>query len=349
MKARYLIGGAAALAVAAATGLAVGLPKLAADDAATAAGPQQTAEVTRQTLADTERKTGTLGYGTEYTIGARSSGTVTWLAAENAVVNQGGPLYHVNNEPVSLLYGTLPAYRQLRSGIDGPDVLQLEQNLHALGYRGFTVDREFTASTADAVRDWQEDLDLPETGIVEPGRIVFAAGPVRVDAVSAAVGDLVQPGASVLTTTGVDRAVTVDLEIADERLAVVGAAVQVELPDGKKVPGKVNRVQTVIEPGASGAEPTTALEVTVALTAADAVKGLNQAAVGVDFTAATREDVLTVPVAALLALAEGGYGVEVLTNGTASIVAVQTGLFAAGRVEVSGAGLAEGTVVGMPS
>jgi hypothetical protein len=54
-------------------------------------------------------------------------------------------------------------------------------------------------------------------------------------------------------------------------------------------------------------------------------------------------------VAALLALAEGGYGVEVVDGASTRIVAVETGLFAGGQVEVSGGGLAEGTVVGVPS
>lgn len=349
MRARYLVGGVAVLAVAAAAGLAVGLPGLSGGEQATAQGPAGTAAVTRQTLSDTETKSGTLGYGTEHTVGARSAGTVTWLAAEGAVIGRGKPLFRLDDQPVLLLYGALPAYRQLRNGVEGSDVKQLEQNLQALGYDGFTVDREFTASTASAVRRWQEDLGLPETGVVDPGRVVFAAGQVRVDALSAAVGDLVQPGTPILTRSGVDRAVVVELEVADERLAVRGAAVEVELPDGKRVPGKVGAVQTVIAPGVNGADPTTNLEVTVSLTAKDAVQGFHQAAVDVDFTAETREGVLTVPVAALLALAEGGYGVEVVEGGGSRIVAVQTGLFAAGRVEVSGDGLAEGTVVGMPS
>jgi hypothetical protein len=58
--------------------------------------------------------------------------------------------------------------------------------------------------------------------------------------------------------------------------------------------------------------------------------------------------VLTVPVTALLALSGGGYGLEVISGGTASYVQVDTGLFAGGRVEVTGEGIDEGTVVGMP-
>ena len=72
------------------------------------------------------------------------------------------------------------------------------------------------------------------------------------------------------------------------------------------------------------------------------------AAVDVTFTAGARKEVLTVPVTALVALSEGGFGVEVVKGSTSSYVPVKTGLFADGRVEVSGAGVAEGTVVGVP-
>jgi len=58
--------------------------------------------------------------------------------------------------------------------------------------------------------------------------------------------------------------------------------------------------------------------------------------------------VLAVPVAALLALPEGGFGVEIVEGNTTRIVAVKTGMFAAGRVEVSGEGIAEGMKVGVP-
>jgi multidrug efflux pump subunit AcrA (membrane-fusion protein) len=61
-----------------------------------------------------------------------------------------------------------------------------------------------------------------------------------------------------------------------------------------------------------------------------------------------RTDVLLVPVNALLARAEGGYALEVVADdGTTSIVPVETGLFGAGKVEVTSADIDEGTVVGV--
>lgn len=316
--------------------------------------PPATAQVTRQTLVDTQTESGELSYGDAATISGRLVGTVTALPAPGATVSRGQVLYRVDDTPVVLLYGTLPAYRTLAPGAEGADVRQFEKNLYALGYRGFAVDGEYTAGTADAVRDWQDDLGLPETGTVELGRVVYAAAAVRVDTRKVAVGDAAQPGAALLTYTGGTRVVVVALDVSDQRLARKGVAVTVTLPDGRTVAGTVAKVATVVDTGDDGgggaaAEPETKIEVTVAVADAKALAGLDQAAVQVAFTASERKDVLTVPVAALLALAEGGYGVQVVEGTTTRIVAVETGLFAAGRVEISGAGITEGMKVGMPS
>jgi peptidoglycan hydrolase-like protein with peptidoglycan-binding domain len=310
--------------------------------------PPATAQVSRQTLVDTQTESGTLGYGTATTVPGRLSGTLTWLPATGATVKRGQPLYHVDNEPVLLLYGSLPAYRTLSPGAEGADVEQFERNLRALGYDGFTVDGTYSSSTASAVREWQEDLGLPETGTVELGRVVYAAGQVRVDSHQATVGDPLQPGADVLGYTGTARLVTVELDPSDQRLVKKGGAVTVTLPDGKAVAGKIVSSQTVVSPGEGMNPDETKLEVTITLPASSAAS-LDEATLDVAFTASQRENVLTVPVAALLALAEGGYGVQVVEGGGTRIVAVETGLFANGQVEVTGTGLTEGMTVGMPS
>jgi hypothetical protein len=69
----------------------------------------------------------------------------------------------------------------------------------------------------------------------------------------------------------------------------------------------------------------------------------NGAAVQVSLTVQSAHHVLAVPVAALLALAGGGYGVEVVhPSGRHQLVGVQTGVYAGGDVQVSGAGLVPG-------
>ncbi|MFG2048391.1 peptidoglycan-binding protein [Micromonospora sp. NPDC048935] len=348
-----VIGGVVLLVAAVGVTAAVGFGG-GADPAEAGNAPPATATVTRQTLADAETADGELGYGPTRTATAKLGGTVTALPATGSTVQRGRALYSVDNQEVVLLYGGLPAYRTLAPGVEGADVAQFERNLKALGYTGFTVDDEYTGSTADAVRDWQEDLGLAETGRVEPGRIVYADRKVRVESHQVDVGDLTQPGKAVLAYTGTSRLVTVELDVDDQRLAKRDAKVSVKLPDGRAVAGTVSTIETVIQAGAAGAngqsgEAETKIEVTVAVADPKALAGFDQASVDVVFTAAERRDVLTVPVSALLALAEGGYGVQVADGEASRVVAVTTGLFADGRVEVTGADITEGTTVVVPT
>jgi peptidoglycan hydrolase-like protein with peptidoglycan-binding domain len=316
--------------------------------------PPALATVTRQTLVDTQSEYGTLGYGATTKLSSKLDGTVTALPPVGSTVERGQAVFRVDDTPVVLLYGPLPAYRPLAIGTEGADVRQFEENLAALGYRGFTVDDEYSTSTATAVKKWEEDLGLPKTGTVALGRVVYLPGPVRVDSHEAGVGDAAQPGSALLSGTGTTRVVTVGLDMSDQRLARTGDEVTLTLPDGRKIPGKITALATVVDPGDGDSptgdqEPTTKIQVTVSVADQQALSGLDAASVRVGFTASQRENVLTVPVAALLALAEGGYGVQIVDGGGTRIVAVQTGMFAGGRVEVAGDGLTDGTTVGMPS
>ncbi|GCD95928.1 peptidoglycan-binding protein [Embleya hyalina] len=353
---RVVAGMAAVLAAGAATAAATGIGLPTGDDAKPRRGtlPPATGTITKETLVDTTSKTGRLDYGGTTTLnGGKLTGTLTSVAAPGSTVARGKPLYRVDNTPVLLLYGALPAYRNLAAGVEGPDVEQFERNLAELGYTGFTVDTKYTDGTAAAVRKWQKANGLEETGGIELGRVHYAPGEIRVDVDKAALGDAVQPGQAVLTYTGTRRVVSVELEMAYASLAGTGTAVSVRLPDRTTVPGKVAATATIIDPGKESggapATPTTKLKATVVLDDEKAVAGLDQASIDVAFTSSRRENVLTAPVAALLALAEGGYGVQVVEGTTTRIVPVQTGMFAGGRVEVTGSGLAQGTTVGMPT
>jgi peptidoglycan hydrolase-like protein with peptidoglycan-binding domain len=318
--------------------------------------PPATAKVTRQDLVQTQTESGVVTHGDTTAVSVRAAGTVTWLPALDAVIPRGKVLYRVDDKPVVLLYGSLPAYRALSEGSEGADVEQLERNLDALGYDGFTIDDEFTDNTAEAVEDWQDDLGMEETGAVDLGAVIYAAKPVRIDSHEVAIGDAVQPGAAVLAYTDTSPVAVAELDVSDQQIAAKGAAVQVTLPDGTNVAGKVTGTKTVVDSGDSDSErdngdsdTETKLEVTVELQNAKALARFDQTSVELGFTASRRPNVLTVPVAALLALAEGGYGVEIVKDSSSRIVAVQTGLFAQGRVEVSGAGLTEGATVGVPT
>nr|WP_221474138.1 HlyD family efflux transporter periplasmic adaptor subunit [Planomonospora venezuelensis] len=351
-----MVAGGAAVLAAAAAWTAVAVAGDGSTQAATPGGPAvpaATAEVTRQDLVDTRTVDGTLTYAGERHLAAAGGGTVTWTAAEGAVVRRGRPLLRIDNEPLVVMYGRLPLYRELRRGVsDGPDVEQLERNLRALGHGDdLTVDEHFSYATYLAVLEWQDDEGLPETGAVDASQAVFLPSAVRVTDAEAEVGRRVAPGQEVLTVTGTRRLVHVDLDAADQALARKGAKVSVELPGGERVAGKITSVGRVAETsggGAPGEESETTVDVDITLDKVPRTR-MDQAPVEVELESERREDVLAVPVEALVALREGGFGVEVVEGTGTRIVAVETGAFGSGLVEVTGEGLAEGTKVGVPA
>jgi peptidoglycan hydrolase-like protein with peptidoglycan-binding domain len=314
-----------------------------------------TAAVTRRDLRATEEVDGTLGYGDTRALANGRQGTITALPEEGAVVTRGQALYRVDGKPVPLLYGPLPAWRPLSVGVeDGPDVRQLERNLVALGYdpdRAITVDDHFSWATRAAVRRWQEVLGLETSGTVEPGDAVWQPGPVRVAGRKAAVGDAARPGSPLLEITGTGRQVTVDLDASRQPYVRAGDRVDLELPGGRTTTGRVASVGTVATaaPEEGGGDGAPTVELVVSLDRPKATGRLDQAPVDVSITTEVREGVLAVPVNALLALAEGGYAVEVEREGRRELVGVETGLFADGQVEVEGAGLAAGDRVVVPA
>ena len=313
--------------------------------------PSATAPVTRQDLVAVTTVDGTLRYAGSSTVLSRRAGTLTSLAPLGSTVREGEVLFRVDGRPVLLMRGSVPAYRRLAVGTRGRDVRQLEQGLAALGFDGFTVDDEFTTATRRAVLAWQEKVGLAETGVVELGDVVFAAGALRVRGHAADLGAVVAPGSPVLETTGTRRVVDVDLDVDQQASVRVGAAVKVRIPGGGTTPGRITTVGTVASAPAEGSQgasnPT--IDVQVELDRPRAAGTLDEAPVEVELVSERREDVLTVPVVALLALAEGGYGVEVVEGRSHRVVAVEVGMFADGRVEVSGADLAAGMKVEVPS
>lgn len=314
--------------------------------------PPSTAQVVQTTLIETRTVTGELGYGEPVPISATGSGTLTWIAPVGSTVARGEPLFRVDEQPVVAFYGEVPMYRTLEEGAEGADVRQLQENLVELGYSGISVNGVYTPATARAVRAWQADLGLPVTGTVEPGQVVFTPGPLRIAGHMARVSDAIR-GAPVLSYTGLDRLVTVQLSVTDRALAVEGQTVTVTVPGVGAVEGEISEVGAVFTApsgvgGAGSAASDVRIEVAVTIADQEALGSLDAAPVDVGFVSQERADVLAVPVAALLALAEGGYGVEVVDGDTTRIVPVRTGMFAAGWVEVSGEGIAEGMMVGVP-
>jgi len=337
--------------------------------AAAAAVTLASAPVVRTDLENTVQVGGSLGYAGSYTVVNQAAGTAyTALPAPGATIRRGQELYEVDGTPITLFYGPTPVWRALSAGVTpGRDVAQLDRNLIALGYgAGLVVSDYFTGATAYAVELWQEARGLPVTGTVPLGQVAYAPGPLRITGVTPVLGSPPQPGTAIATATSPVPVVIAAVPVGQEYLVKAGDAVTVTLPDGvSTTPGVVTSVASVASAasgnngsppdgssatqGPSGGSGQDTVQMTVRLTRPAAAGHLDQAPVSVNIVSAQARDVLAVPVSALVALAGGGYAVDVVQGGTVHLVAVQTGLFAQTLVQVSSPGLTTGLRVQVPS
>lgn len=314
---------------------AVGTGTSDADDGATrpTSGDRQLATVERRDMVRTTTLDGTVGRGDTSPLTLSGEGTITRLPAVGDTVASGQILLEVDGAPVVLLAGDRPAWRELRSGMsDGEDVRQLEQALADLGYAtsSLVVDDEWTSATTASLKQLQDALGMEDDGRLSLGELVFSPRTVRIASIGGHLGDRASDAA--IEVTGEAQVIEVDVDTSDADLLTPGTTVTVELPNGDEVPGTVYSVGAP-ETGDGGGS----LPVVVVADGLDAVDGLDVEIVmrEVDVAGAT-----AVPAAALLALAEGGYAVEIPddTSPTGTrLVAVELGTFDEdGWVEVGG-------------
>lgn len=307
--------------------------------------------------------TGTLRYSDSRKFKSSFEGVLIQVPASGTVLTQGDVLYRTGSGTAYLMRGSLPAWRSFEAGMeDGEDIRQLETALRDLGYFDYDPDDHFSWATTSAIMKWQKDLDLPQTGTIPLGRVVFAPGDLRVGKVAARVGDRVAVDTELFDVTSTTQVVDANIKLSDQKLAVAGTVVTIKLPDAKTTQGKITSVGTPTEKS-SGSESGSGsgsgsgsseskervIPITVTLTDASATTNFQEVSVTVDLPSEKRTGVLSVPVGALLALSADQYGVEIVeAGGTTRKVPVTIGLFAGGRVEISGQDISEGQRVVVP-
>jgi peptidoglycan hydrolase-like protein with peptidoglycan-binding domain len=306
---------------------------------------------------------GTLTYrarsdGSPYSAINRASGTYTELPAGGAKVDCGDEFYRVDDDPVLLLCGAVPAYRDLDEGDQGQDVRQLNRNLHQLGYdadAGVDIDpgdNDFTWETEEALERLQDDTGLKETGALDLDDAVFLPEAGRIAKVSGELGGSASPGAQVAQATSDTLEVQVDLDVSQQGAVKEGDPAQITLPGNESVKGKVDRLGTVAESGGEDEDVGAAtIPAYISLDQPKQASGLDTAPVQVDITTKGVKSALSVPVTAIVGKSGGGFAVEVVRDGgPGELVGVELGLFdtANGRVEVEG-DLHEGDLVVVPS
>lgn len=296
------------------------------------------AEVIATDLVETSEYEGTMGRLEGDPVSTRLSGTVTALPEEGSTLKQGDVIAWIDNQPVILLYGALPVWRVMADDTEGPDVLQLETALTELGFNGsnsaMTVDETYSAATESVVEDWQEEAGAEDDGVVDLGEVIFLQDTVRVDALQVNVGDQIAAGSIILTTSEDDIEISFDLPTSEQDNVAVGDEVEITLPDLSTTTGVVTEIASVATRADDGSEAF--FEATAVLDDPSVAEGIDEAPVTVAVITDRADDVMAVPVDALLALAEGGYAVEVADGSTTRLVGVEPGFYADGLVEIIG-------------
>jgi len=91
-------------------------------------------------------------------LGDGTSRVVTGRVPEvDSLVNEGDVLIEVSGRPVFALAGALPAFREFKPGLEGDDVLQLEEALARLGYLDVPPDRLYGSATEQAITAMYDD------------------------------------------------------------------------------------------------------------------------------------------------------------------------------------------------
>ncbi|MEM7273684.1 MAG: peptidoglycan-binding protein [Actinomycetota bacterium] len=307
-----------------------------------AALPTET--VRRTTLTESKDETGTIDHGEAFSATIDGDGIVTARHDRGTVVDHGEPLIWLNNKPVTLAKGTTPMYRTLEligssksKHQTGEDVRQLQEFLLSKGFddKGrMEADGIFGKATRNAVKAWQKDAGLEDSGKVDRSQLMFQDEPVRIDS-TPQIGAQFQD----LQLTDATQRIKAEFDNKSRSFLPVGGKVRID-PDNGGIGGTITKVDSGVNDNGDQVltatiEPDTPLP--------DDVDRVN-----VEATRTLSEDALVLPVRAVLALAGGGYGLEVMTDEGPQLRAVELGAVVDDLVEITG-DVAEGDQVVVPN
>jgi len=169
------------------------------------------------------------------------------------------------------------------------------------------------------------------------------------------VGSAVALNSPLYNISSIGIEVVFQVDATDQETVSLGDRVEIELPTDERVPTVISFIDQVVTQTQAGEF----IEVTLEVLNPEEIETYDQAPVKVFVITEISAGVLYVPVNALLALAEGGYALEVYEgevetgtfNGESGVdtnyIAVEIGVFTDGFVEVKG-NISEGQLVVVP-
>ena len=201
-----------------------------------------------------------------------------------------------------------------------------------------------------------EELKLSaKSETFSPTNAYASESPIIIGSYISDIGSAVSLNSQLYNISSIGIEVVFQVDASDQETVSLGDSVEIELPTDERVPTKITFIDQVVTQTQAGEF----IEVILEVLNPNEIEAYDQAPVKVFVTTEVSENVLFVPVNALLALAEGGYALEVYEGETeggtfqgesgvdTSYVAVEIGVFTDGFVEVKG-NISEGQIVVVP-
>lgn len=293
-------------------------------------------------------------------------GAITHIAPAGTAVTTGTVLFWQNGFPVVAIEGDASTTPSLARALnakssDGVDVKLLETFLSTAGFdpgKVLTIDDHWDLATSAAVVQWLGSLGIPAdpaSVTVPVGSFIVVPGGLFTGTPNVAEGAIPTGDTVVTSLTTAAREITTTAPVGGTTF-VVGATIDVMFPDGTVSPGTVVKVGNVATNASNtpGATPSVPITIDVAGVPAT-VDAFVQIPVTLQVVAQEEKQAFVVPVSALVALAEGGFAVEVVTGQNADgtnatkLVGVKPGMYADGFVSITGTGVTAGSKVVVPS
>ena len=243
------------------------------------------------------------------------------------------------------------------SVVDAAEALAIEnaQKAYDDALKSYNEGVDQESELAKAKEELEELKLSAKSETFSPTNAYASDSPIIIGSYINDTGSAVSLNSQLYNISSIGIEVVFQVDASDQETVSVGDSVEIELPTDERVPTQITFIDQVVTQTQAGEF----IEVTLEVLNPEEIEAYDQAPVKVFVTTEISENVLYVPVNALLALAEGGYALEVYSGGTevgtfegesgvdTSYVAVEIGVFTDGFVEVKG-NISEGQIVVVP-
>lgn len=185
-------------------------------------------------------------WSTEVELAGFAPGIVTEvMVSDGATIDAGDVVLSVDLKRTVVAVGSVPAFRALASGVEGPDVAQLQRFLAEGGWYDGALDGEFGSETRGAVKTWQRAAGMADDGIVDIGELAFLKNLPATIRVPVVVGERIAGSETpVLEVLSTEPKFWIPVAPQQQQLIPPDATIQLHLPSGPVAASIAQAIET---------------------------------------------------------------------------------------------------------